>query len=388
MVTKLICVTEKNNNKFYDIEFNGNLITVNYGRVGSKPNTESKSGNLRDLTNLINSKIRKGYVEVTDLKKESSKKGFDFENMSKVEISLFNILLEKSRHFISETFVSDSFTEKQCDAIESLLVKLNASRFDESKGLLLELLRTAPRKIKNVPIFLEDTTNSCDSYKGFLNREIETLSNVKLSLSSNVAQSNGVKSKDFLNVDEFTVVTDNSKLKEIFKICDKYEKFSHTIVEVYEIKSRISEVRYQNHINEFGNFEKLLFHGSRTENWFSILKTCLNVKPSNVETQGAMFGQGSYFADKFRKSMGYTSINSSYWTSGRDKVAYLGLYGVNMVKPLVITDSDKGLNLQKLINKGCRTTHAVSGRGLINDEFIVYESDACTIRYLIEFESK
>jgi poly [ADP-ribose] polymerase 2/3/4 len=41
----------------------------------------------------------------------------------------------------------------------------------------------------------------------------------------------------------------------------------------------------------------LLWHGSRTGNYVSILKHGLNIAPPEAPIQGCMFGKGIYFAD-------------------------------------------------------------------------------------------
>lgn len=51
----------------------------------------------------------------------------------------------------------------------------------------------------------------------------------------------------------------------------------------------------------------ILWHGSRTCNFLGILSLGLQVAPPGVSITGHAFGKGTYFADVFEKSYGYTS---------------------------------------------------------------------------------
>lgn len=45
------------------------------------------------------------------------------------------------------------------------------------------------------------------------------------------------------------------------------------------------------------------------------------------------------------------------------------------------------LDLKKVKSKGFDSVYAKGGADLINDEFIVYEEERCTIKYLIEIKN-
>ncbi|VDN00454.1 unnamed protein product, partial [Onchocerca ochengi] len=52
---------------------------------------------------------------------------------------------------------------------------------------------------------------------------------------------------------------------------------------------------------------KLLWHGSRLTNWYSILSQGLRIAPPEAPVSGYMFGKGIYFADLSTKSANYCS---------------------------------------------------------------------------------
>ena len=388
MQKRLVMVTAENNNKFYNMTVENNSLILEWGRIGDKTSTMTKPSS--EFDKIFKEKIKKGYIDVTQLK-ELKTTGFDFSSFCKKSKDFYNKLLEKSKHFISEKFVSSSFTDAQVKEIEIVLSKINAEKdLDANKLNLLHLLAISPRKIKSVPIFINEILNQKDGLSNFIKSETDTLANIKIGISSAAAQTAGDKAENFLNAD-VSLVTDSKELAEIYALVDKYENYSNKITQVFAIKSKdFSE--FDNHVKKHGDKTKLLFHGSRTENWFSIIKTKLTVTPSNVKLSGNMFGYGVYFADKFRKSVGYTSIASSYWAKGSDSTAYIGIYSVNMIKPLVCKKQENfmcKLTLSTILEKGFRTLHAKGGVGcdIKNDEFIVYENDASTIKYIIEFQN-
>ncbi|MFR1480267.1 MAG: hypothetical protein ACLSB9_33645 [Hydrogeniiclostridium mannosilyticum] len=85
--------------------------------------------------------------------------------------------------------------------------------------------------------------------------------------------------------------------------------------------------------------KKLFWHGSRTENWWSILRTGLVLRPTNSVINGKMFGYGLYFAPRARKSVGYTSLRGSYWAGGHSNYGFMALYEVVYGKPYDVSDN-------------------------------------------------
>ncbi len=119
----LIMVTEENNNKFYNMEDDGNQITVKYGRVGCKetictyPSSKWES--------LKNSKLKKGYVEITQLK-EAVKANVTTEISDKDVRDIVTILLTKARNVVAENYLVSykEVTQKQIDEAQVTLNSL------------------------------------------------------------------------------------------------------------------------------------------------------------------------------------------------------------------------------------------------------------------------
>ena len=76
---------------------------------------------------------------------------------------------------------------------------------------------------------------------------------------------------------------------------------------------------------------ELYFHGSRNENFISILKTGLLIRPSGAIHTGSMFGDGIYFAPKARKSFAARhqchlkkdKTKAGYWACRLNKFGHL-----------------------------------------------------------------
>ena len=98
-----------------------------------------------------------------------------------------------------------------------------------------------------------------------------------------------------------------------------------------------------------------------------------------------------YFANKAQKSIGYTSLSGSYWARGTAGQAFLALYEVNTgveYRTKVRESWMSNLDERGLKSRGqYDSLYAQGGADLINDEFIVYNQDPSTIRYIVEIRS-
>ena len=56
-----------------------------------------------------------------------------------------------------------------------------------------------------------------------------------------------------------------------------------------------------------------------------------------------MFGYGTYFANKAKKSLGYASIKGSCWANGSDNTGFLGIYKVATGKPYDVFNAQSDL---------------------------------------------
>ena len=169
-------------------------------------------------------------------------------------------------------------------------------------------------------------------------------------------------------------------------MCEEKDKFSRAF---QVINIRTGNI-FKQFVNQVSTKNTTLFwHGSRNENWLSILKTGLVLRPANAVITGKMFGYGLYFADKCRKSLNYSSLQGSYWSGGNAKKAYLAIYEVHTGNQLKINRHEPWCGLltqDRLKDKGKQydSVFAEGGADLLNNEYIVYNEAQCTVKYLVE----
>ena len=158
------------------------------------------------------------------------------------------------------------------------------------------------------------------------------------------------------------------KVKNIYRIIDKPQK------------QRFDNYCQNHNIQKI----KMLWHGSRNENMFSIISTRLKLRP-NARITGKMFGQGIYFAPSSMKNFNYTSYRGTTWGNGSSDTAYMALYATAYGEPLNVTQSRSYTQAElNLLHKNC--VHAHAGAQLRNDEIVFYNEDAMLLMYLVEFE--
>lgn len=164
-------------------------------------------------------------------------------------------------------------------------------------------------------------------------------------------------------------------------------------VKAWRIRNRRTEERFdrfcqQEQLSE-GHGIDHLFHGSRTENFWSIVTNGLLINPDcGVQRTGSMFGNGTYFAPLAQKSLGYT--DGGYWAGGNTDVRFLAIYRVATGKHHDIyqgcdTSHTKNVFQKKYPGAHCVWAHGrgTGGTTLFNDEVVVYDEAQSTIEYLI-----
>lgn len=159
-------------------------------------------------------------------------------------------------------------------------------------------------------------------------------------LDINKSQSiiNNAKKKEGININihrydklyndlqcDISLLDSNSKIyteltKYILNTNSPSHNFETKIVNIYKINrgfgnDELLYKKYCKSIGNYGNNKILLFHGSRTSNWVSILKNNLYLNPAekipNIHISGKMFGYGCYFADLHSKSLQYCGIKEN-----------------------------------------------------------------------------
>jgi poly [ADP-ribose] polymerase 2/3/4 len=407
-VVKLIMITPENNNKFYHMTENTNgTFTAEWGRVGASGQSQSKS--MSQWDKVYREKVGKGYKDNTELfivegttenKSNTTKSIKDFlKSRTTAVIDIVKKLQGWAKGSIEEnyTVTSENVTQKQVDKAQSILNEItqydlktgNINKFNE---ILIEFYGIVPRKMKKVAEHLVKADDDLKERKNKIITEEQATLDVmagQVLLNTNIKETveeEAIVETDIIQASglEITEVTDS---KIISKIKDLMGPNKSQFKAAFEFKNVNTHLKYDKHVGAAKNKkEELFWHGSRNENWWSIVTTGLLIRPSNAVATGSMFGDGIYFADKFQKSYGYSSGRNSYFAKGNSNLAILALYSVHVGEQKNIKKHDSScysLNWNRIQKEGFDSVFAHGGADLRNNEYIVYQSQQNTIKYLV-----
>lgn len=389
-----------NNNKYYKQIPHGDSWTAEYGRIGAS--AQKREYPMSQWDSKYKEKLRKGYVDQSDLvedliKVESAKnENPDYKTIDNKAIEeIVNRLQRMAKKAISDNYTisSNKVTQAMIDEAQNVLVELlHANDTEEFNNILLRLFTVIPRKMSNVSHFL---ARSKEDFSKIIQSEQDLLDVMK----GQVVQKQVETKKEKLDSDSVRPMTILEAMGLIFEECDdqdikKIKSCLGSCADKFYNAWKVTNIKTQQRFDEFIASEgitnrKLLWHGSRNENWWSIINSGLVLKPTNAVITGKMFGYGIYYAPKARKSLGYTSLKGSYWVRGNSDSAFMALMDVAYGKPYDVYSFDSKYysfdyeRLQKYC-PGANCLHAHEGAMLKNDEIIVYKEAQSTIKYLVE----
>lgn len=397
--TYLIMTTAENNNKYYNMFPEGSNFRVEYGRIDVTKTT--KTYPISKWNSTISSKLKKGYVDVTGLKKDLVEKisSANPENPYKeIENVAVRAIVEKLQNLARETIQKNytvkasAVTQDMVDAAQEIINELANSHFtiEAFNDILLRLFTVIPRKMGNVRDYL---ANKPEDFAQIISKEQDLLDVMRgqIYVKPEVETTEPVEKKSQTILEELGLemgeATDDDVAMIKFLMNESAGKFR----KAWKVKNIKTQERFDKFVAE-NNIKdtRLLFHGSRSENFWSIIKTGLVLRPTNAIITGKMYGFGIYFAPKCQKSIGYTSLSGSYWARGNNNVAYMALFEVAYGTPYDVYNFDNkyySLDYNKLqqFKPGANCLHAHADKGMLrNDEIVVYKEDQITIRYLIE----
>lgn len=397
--TYLIMTTAENNNKYYNMFPEGSNFRVEYGRIDVTKTTKTYPISKWDST--ISSKLKKGYVDVTDLKKDlveeisSANPESPYKEIENVAV---RAIVEKLQNLARETIQKNytvkasAVTQDMVDAAQKIIDTLanSCSTVKEFNDNLLKLFTVIPRKMGNVRGYL---ANKVEDFAQIISKEQDLLDVMRgqIYVKPENEPVEMVEKKQQTILEELGLKIEEATADDVALIKTLMNESASKFRKAWKVKNLKTQERFDKFVAE-NNIKdtRLLFHGSRSENWFSIIKTGLMIRPSNAVYTGSMFSDGIYFSPKCQKSIGYTSLSGSYWTRGGDNTAYMALFEVAYGTPYVVYQHDSScyhLNYDVLQNKNPKYNclHAKADKGMLrNDEIVFYRNDQMTIKYLIE----
>ena len=390
-----------NNNKYYKMTPHGDTWTAEYGRVGSS--AQKRDYPISQWDSKYNEKIRKGYVDQSDLvedliqvAKPTKSEYKEIEN--KVIAEIVERLQSMARKAISENYTisSNKVTQAMIDEAQNVLVELmSIDDLQKFNDTLLRLFTVIPRKMSDVRYYLAKDRND---FATVIGKEQDLLDVMKGQVVQkqvlDEVEENSTPQNENTILEHLGLEFEECDANDIALIKSQLGSCVDKFRRAWRVKNLKTQKRYDDFVRENDIKEtKLLFHGSRNENWWSIINSGLVLKPTNAVITGKLYGYGIYFAPKAQKSYGYTS--GGYWVGGASSSKFMALMSVAYGVPYDVYDFNSKYydmnyeNLQKF-KEGANCLHAHAGASLgsysslKNDEIVVYKEDQCTIRYLVE----
>ncbi len=398
--TYLILVSgDANSNKYYNCFPEGSEFRVEYGRVDSTKTI--KRYPMFKWNSQIASKIRKGYKDVTSLKQDLVEKISSTNPESpykEIENAAVRTIVEKLQDLARETIQrnytvkASAVTQDMVDAAQEIIDELANSHFtiEAFNDILLRLFTVIPRKMGNVRDYL---ANKPEDFARIISKEQDLLDVMRgqIYVKPEVEATESVEKKSQTILEELGLEMEEATNDDVAMIKFLMNESAGEFRKAWKVKNIKTQERFDKFVAE-NNIKdtRLLFHGSRSENFWSIIKTGLVLRPTNAIITGKMFGMGCYYSLKCAKSIGYTSLSGSYWTNGNNNTAYMALFEVAYGIPYDVYDFNSkyySLDYNKLqqFKSGANCLHAHADKGMLrNDEIVVYKEDQMTIRYLIE----
>jgi poly [ADP-ribose] polymerase len=397
--TYLIMVTTANNNKYYNCFPEGDQFRVEYGRVDATKTTAYYP--MSKWNSQIASKLKKGYQDVTDLKKDLVEEISSTNPESpyrEIENEAVRLIVEKLQSLARDTIrknytvKASAVTQDMVDAAQKIIDELanNSATVDEFNANLLKLFTVIPRKMGDVRNYLTDKT---DDFSKIITKEQDLLDVMRgqIYVKPEIEPITTTEKKQQTILEELGLVMEETTRDDVALIKTLMNESADKFRKAWRVTNLKTQERFDKFVKENGIKDtRLLFHGSRSENFWSIMKTGLVLRPTNAVITGKMFGYGVYYAPKCAKSIGYTSLSGSYWAHGGNNTAYMAIFDVAYGTPYDVYNFDSkyyNLDYNKLqqFKSGANCLHAHADRGMLrNDEIVVYKEDQMTIKYLIE----
>lgn len=397
--TYLIMVTTANNNKYYNLFPEDGQFRVEYGRVDATKTTAYYPMSKWDAQ--IKSKLKKGYQDVTDLKKDlveeisSTNPETPYKEIENAAVkAIVDKLQSLARETISKNYTvkASAVTQDMVDAAQKLIDALANATYtiNEFNDNLLKLFTVIPRKMGNVRDYLADDK---DDFAKIISKEQDLLDVMRgqIYVKPEVEEVSLVEKKQQTILEELGLVIEEATKDDVALIKTLMKESADKFRKAWRVTNLKTQDRFDKFVKDNDIKDtRLLFHGSRSENFWSIIKTGLVLRPTNAVITGKMFGYGVYYAPRCAKSIGYTSLSGSYWARGGCNTAYMAIFDVAYGTPYDVYDFDSkyyNLDYNKLqqFKQGANCLHAHADKGMLrNDEIVVYKEEQMTIKYLIE----
>lgn len=387
----------------------GETFTVTSGRTGVRAGRNKAVSTvypMEDWEYFYSNKVRMGYTvtKTEELERREIKKSGEYLSIRDPQVQdLVSILLTAANQVMEEQYsvTLDDISDEMLSLGQNILTELAKAgdkvSVAEFNNHLLQLWTAIPRPAKNLA---KMKVSMKSEYQEKIQKEQELLDFLVSMLRGNRSEVSGKTILDANGLDIRPVTKDEEKMLK-----DKMAGDRARYLRAWKVNNRATDAAFNAYVANHPSCQKEdgishLFHGSGTENFWSILCTGLYLNPQGVVISGKAFGHGLYFAPKAKKSIGYTSSMGSGWRRGNSDKAYLAVFQVATGNIYDIyrnggsgygncPDNYEELQ-QRQPDADCLWAYSresCSNSYLQNDEVIVYREDQATIEYLIEFSA-
>ena len=320
----------------------------------------------------------------TKKKKSTSDADADSTAANPASAELYALLKAYAKHVVETNLVCAKVTQKQITESKKIWNQLcNRKTVRGFNAQLMRLMSVCPRKVRDVRDLLAITESD---FPSIIDREESLIKAMEAVVDDNSSENIRKTVVDFASYG-IEVFEANEKQKEIIE-----KHLSDQLKDRVKKVWRVIPKKQQRSFNEYLKKNKIktvkqFWHGSRNENWFSILTNGLQLHPDAAIT-GAMLGKGIYFAPSSLKSWNYTSYRGTYWAHGSSDTAFMGLYATAYGNPYDASSDIRSYTASEVRSKGYDCVHAKGGPGyyLKNDEVVFYSEDAMVLNYIVEFQ--
>ena len=411
---------EHNRKSFYDLVPNnmGSFLTVDVGARYGVLGTDVEESRVlpRPFPSQLfwaryYAKLRAGYSDETDLLGEGEdilkalfgNGAHPESDEDETAVELYRLLVHTAKEYLDSQFNIDWLSEKspytarQVEScwkilgglISTLDIEETEKMVQEANRQITKLLKIASptmKKGKSISSFAVAQHKSQQQTIKDIRKKADEWENRIMAMDAVVGQSSSKKNDEELvspfgnisvrkaDADEFTHY---QKLIE-----EKTPDMVGMLKDVYILDPIARRQRYEEALEKAEDkSEEELFHGSRTENMVSLIKSggpTIHVTASN----GRMFGNGSYWANNFDKSLGYTSFSNSRWAHGDAMEAYMLVGQVHTGKKYFT--SFTGNDEQETKDGGYDCCYALADNtSLYRDEIITYDEEHSYVKAIL-----
>lgn len=415
----LVCTQVNNNhNKFWEGKLFKNGVYARWGRVDSTTTEDfwpdrSRSyfdSQVRDKTNrskepytkiaLVGSLVASKAIQQEGFA-ETAKRDIDHGGNKEV-LRLLEDLAAINAHEIF-AISGGSLKVGTSGAVETGVGVVSARTINEARPIL-NRIHAALARGRTADAFIPDL----EQYLTLIPQKVGARAGWHLKFLPDVAAA--IRQADFLDQLEASVPTTVSGIVlpkekqfnfEIVPLTDKAEIIR--ITKYYESTKqsrhpssrlrvkRIFTVGFRSMVKDFEAGRKTgniceLWHGTRTHNLLSLFSRDVLIpkQQDGIHINGRNFGNGFYMSDQSTKSANYSY---GYWEGTRERRCYMLLVDAALGRQYIPTKDGEACTWSRP-PEGFDSVFGKPGLSgpIINNEFIVYQTDRVNPKYLVEFE--